>query len=161
MNHLDIYTDGSFPWPTDPEYRSDDVTGAWSYVLLFKDVTIEKSGTYSRDNDVKSTNNRCEMMGIIKALESVQRNKLITFDTITVFTDSQYAKGAISGENKARKNLDLVMRGRNVVTDLSNSGSSITFQWVKGHAGDKYNEIADGLANAALHAFKEAAKSAI
>ncbi|MGH7744663.1 MAG: ribonuclease HI [Candidatus Dormibacteria bacterium] len=151
--HLDIYTDGSFLWPNHKGYSSPDCLGAWSYVLYYKDHQIKASGTLGRYNDCKSTNNRCEMMGIIRALQRVEINPYMQFDTITVHSDSQYALGMFTGEwkvKKGTKNLDLIAEHALVDNELVRKGTRTKYLWVEGHNGNVGNELADTLANTRL-----------
>jgi ribonuclease HI len=155
---VEIYTDGSFPWPSEPEYHTPTVVGSWAYAIVFKGNTIEKVGLYGFDG-FKSTNNRCEMMGIIQALEALNRqtNKII-FQHITVFTDSQYAEGSFSRKYRLKaktKNLDLIHRCLDTIEELKQKGSEVKFQWIKGHNGNKYNEVVDELAGECLKKYKQ------
>lgn len=93
-----------------------------------------------------STNNRMEMLAVINAI-----NILPVFckHDIKVISDSQYVvKGYMQWRHewekknyKGVKNLDLWIR-------LIEAGSyhNISFEWVRGHNGNKYNEMADDLA---------------
>ncbi|KRO77018.1 MAG: ribonuclease H, partial [Methylophilales bacterium BACL14 MAG-120910-bin43] len=100
-----------------------------------------------------TTNNRMELMAVIMALESIEKEQ-----KITIFTDSTYVQKGISewivnwkrngwkSSNKQPvKNQDLWMR-----LDGSNS-SLITWEWVKGHSGHIENDRADYLANLGVH----------
>lgn len=98
-----------------------------------------------------TTNQRMELMAAIKALESFPTDGRM----LHVIADSQYlvkgitewlpgwvAKGWKGSNSKVVKNRDLWERlataaGRHVVT----------WEWVKGHAGNAGNEAADRLAN--------------
>ena len=51
--------------------------------------------------------------------------------------------GWIKGDGKPAKNPDLWQR----MLDLIKTFAKVDFQWVKGHAGDYYNERCDRLAN--------------
>ena len=73
---------------------------------------------------------------------------------ITIFTDSKYVKDGItdwikkwkqnnwkSSNRKPVKNKDLWIK-----LDNSCQKHKITWKWVKAHAGNKYNDLADKLA---------------
>ena len=85
-------------------------------------------------------------MAVIVALESLKTNKI----PIKVYSDSKYVidsitkgwlKSWIKKGFKGKKNKDLWMRYDKVCR-----GFDITFQWVKGHAGNIKNERCDVLA---------------
>ena len=67
-------------------------------------------------------------------------------EAISIYTDSQYVIGLFSKGWKAKKNIVLVGKVKERLKDFTN----ITFIWVKGHSGDKYNDMADGFAKAAI-----------
>lgn len=62
-------------------------------------------------------------------------------EPVELVADSQYVLGIASGEWNPTKNL-------NHASQLKELASKVgcTFRWVKGHSGDKYNELCDELA---------------
>lgn len=87
------------------------------------------------------TNNTAELQAIEMGLSLVPSPSL----TVEVISDSQYALGVISGEYKAKANLEIVERIKSMVR-----GMNVSFRWVKGHAGNRNNNRADELANQEL-----------
>ena len=100
--------------------------------------------------DPSTTNNKMEMMAAIKALAAVPLSL-----PIIIHSDSQYvikgatqwlrgwkARGWRKADGKPVLNQDLWMQLDGLI-----SGRTITWQWVKGHAGHEQNERVDGLAN--------------
>ena len=98
---------------------------------------------------ILTTNNRMEMLAAIVALESLTREC-----EVNLTTDSQYVKqgieswitnwkkrGWLTSAKKPVKNVDLWKR-----LDKACSEHNVTWKWVKGHSGNKYNEIVDDLA---------------
>ena len=92
-----------------------------------------------------------ELMAVIIALEKLKKLK----SEITIYTDSKYVCDAVEKkwvfgwEKKAfkgKKNEDLWRRFL-VLYRLH----KVSFQWVKGHAGNEFNERADVLAVAAAN----------
>ncbi|MFN5478023.1 MAG: ribonuclease HI, partial [Sphingobacteriales bacterium] len=75
---LTIYTDGSS--------RGNPGPGGYGTILIWKGQRKEFSGGYKR-----TTNNRMEIMGVIKGLEALNRKGL----NITVYSDSQYVVRAV------------------------------------------------------------------
>src|SRR6185437_9991831 len=83
-----------------------------------------------------STNNRMELQAVIQAIKHVDPRK-----SILIRTDSQYVTDAVSGRTIVKANGDL-WREYQEVSKLR----QVKVVWVKGHAGDPYNETADQLA---------------
>jgi ribonuclease HI len=87
-------------------------------------------------NNLQTTNNKMELTAVIEALKMYSQN--INFH---IFSDSLYVINCAQGKWKRKANLDFwgeydkVSRGKNII-----------FEWVKGHNGDKYNEMVDKLA---------------
>lgn len=98
----------------------------------------------------EGTNQRAELSAIILALEEIKAwckedNKGIYYAEVSVdiHTDSQYAIGCLSNPKwKPKANLDLIQQAKNLISEFE----SVTFTWVKGHAGTENNEYADRLA---------------
>jgi ribonuclease HI len=97
-----------------------------------------------------TTNNRMEMLAVIEALGALKRPC-----KVLLHVDSQYVmkgmtewihgwkqRGWRTADKKPVKNADLWQR-----MDEEVAKHSITWKWVKGHAGDPGNERADLLAN--------------
>lgn len=82
MINIEIYTDGSC--------NQAAKTGGWSFIIVQDNKIIkEKSGS-----EVGVTNNQCEMIAAIKALEEI--NMLEFFDSIAIklYSDSAYLVNA-------------------------------------------------------------------
>ncbi len=97
----------------------------------------------------KTTNNRMELLAVIKALEALKSPN----QTVIIYSDSKYVIDAIDKKwvygwlqkgFKDKKNKDLWLR----YLDISKL-HNIKFVWVRGHAGHKENERCDELAVAA------------
>lgn len=125
---VEIYTDGScLKNPYGP-------SGSGVVMIYGKYV---KTISYSIGS---STNNRAELTAILKALQNIKEAK--RHMPITIYTDSRYCIGVCTKTMKANKNLDLVT----TITELLSNFSQVSFKWVKGHNGNRWNEIADRLA---------------
>tara|TARA_A100001015_G_scaffold120864_1_gene134011 strand:+ start:21 stop:446 length:426 start_codon:yes stop_codon:yes gene_type:complete len=134
---LKIYTDGAC--------SGNPGKGGWAAIILDNDLNQTKiSGCES-----KTTNNRMELTAPIMALKKIKKKS-----EITIFTDSKYVKDGITGwikkwklnswkgsNRKPVKNKDLWIK-----LDNSCLKHKVTWKWVKAHAGDKYNNLADELA---------------
>ena len=101
-----------------------------------------------------------ELTAAIQALYEVTKNPLWKNRKIQMYSDSQYVKNGITSWIKNWKkngwktsnkkpvlNKDLWIRLDELYTPLE-----IEWQWVKGHAGVKYNEICDQLCQKEIHA---------
>ena len=113
---------------------------------------LESSG---RENN--TTNNRMELQAVISALKAM-KTKPDPEDQLTLYTDSQYIQKGITewirtwkrnswrtSDKKPVKNQDLWME-----LDGLSEEFSIKWIWVKGHAGNKYNERCDELTQKAI-----------
>jgi ribonuclease HI len=77
-NGLTIYTDGSS--------RGNPGPGGYGTILIWKGTRKELSGGYRL-----TTNNRMELLSVIKGLEALNRKSL----NITIYSDSQYIVRAV------------------------------------------------------------------
>ncbi|MEM9052695.1 MAG: ribonuclease HI [Bacteroidota bacterium] len=128
-----IYTDGSS--------RGNPGPGGYGAILM-----SEKGHKKSLSEGFrKTTNNRMELLSVIRALESLKKPC-----DVLIFSDSKYVvdsveKGWVFGWAKngfaKKKNPDLWKRYLNVAQN-----HQVKFEWVKGHDGNEYNEKCDQLA---------------
>ena len=134
---IKIYTDGAC--------SGNPGIGGWGAVILEnnKDEILLSGGN---DN---TTNNRMELQAAIEALKYFKNQQ-----DIILITDSKYVKDGIqswiqnwkkngwkTAAKKPVKNKQLWMELDELIVR-----HNITWEWVKGHAGNKHNEKADYLA---------------
>ena len=140
-----IYTDGSC--------RNNPGRGGWAYIIFNPETneSLEGSGGFKY-----TTNNRMEMISIIKALDN-----FTTPATLKIHSDSEYICNAfnkkwldswrkrnwIKSDKQPVKNIDLWQL---MLKKLA--PHTYSFIWVKGHAGQPQNERCDQLAQAAADA---------
>ncbi|OEH86620.1 ribonuclease HI [Desulfuribacillus stibiiarsenatis] len=132
-----IYTDGACSGNPGP--------GGWSAVLMYGEHIKELSG-----GEKDTTNNRMEMLGVIKGLENLKERC-----EVHIYTDSAYIyncfqqkwyvnwqkNGWKNSQKKPVENKDLWETMLELVEQ-----HDVHWHKVKGHSGDKWNERADVLA---------------
>ena len=140
-----IYVDGSCRANGTP-----DAPGGFGVVAIDDDKVF----TYAHQ-EVGTTNNRQEMKAILYALLNFGEKEFAP----TVYTDSIYAyttftnwmyiwamRGWKKGDNKTPENLDLIQ----AYYEYEREGYHINLKKIKGHSGDKWNDMADALATGKL-----------
>lgn len=144
-----IYTDGACKGNPGP--------GGWGALLQYGRRERELFGGESR-----TTNNRMELIAVIRALESLKRPA-----TVELYTDSQYVKNGIetwinvwkrngwkTSDRKPVKNADLWLELDQLVRE-----HHVTWHWVRGHSDTEGNQRADELANKGVDALRAAEQS--
>ena len=134
---ITIYTDGAC--------SGNPGIGGWGAVILEN----QNNEIYLNGGDDDTTNNKMELTAAIEALKYFKEQK-----KIKIITDSKYVKDGIqswiqnwkkngwkTSAKKPVKNKTLWMELDELITR-----HNITWEWVKGHNGNKYNEKADYLA---------------
>ena len=111
-----------------------------------------------------TTNQRMELTAVLEAIRSIDGPVEIHSDStyvVNCFNDTWYegwlARGWKNSQKKPVANRDL---WEPLIDLYLERADEITFTWVKGHAGNEMNELADALAVEALQQFKEDAGSA-
>jgi ribonuclease HI len=144
MKHVDIYTDGAC--------RGNPGKGGWGAVLVYKGVEKELSG-----GERMTTNNRMELSAVIAALSALREPCEITLTSDSKYVVDAVTKGwAQSWKAKGWKKAD---KSPALNADLWDKllalldYHTVTFVWVKGHAGHPYNERCDALATAFADSF--------
>lgn len=131
-----IYSDGA--------YSSSRNRGGIGLVFVKGNV---KLATFNKAFS-NTTNNQMELAAIIIAIKTIIKND---WKDITIMTDSQYVIGCATKGWKRTKNIKLWYRYDLLKEELDKRNIKINFQWVHGHDGDHYNELADKLAVMASH----------
>lgn len=133
---VEIFSDGACKGNPGP--------GGWGALLCYGAHEKELCG-----GETDTTNNRMELMAVIRALEALKRPS-----RVRVTTDSQYVKQGVTAwmerwkrngwrtaNREPVKNRDLWER-----LDQAASRHRIAWRWVRGHSGHPENERADRLA---------------
>lgn len=146
---VDIFSDGACSGNPGP--------GGWGAIL--------RSGTHEKEiwgGEPVTTNNRMELMAVIRALAMLNRSV-----NVRVHTDSQYVQKGISewihgwkkrgwktADKQPVKNEDLWR-----ALDEEAARHKVQWLWVKGHAGHPENERADALARLGVEATRKAGQT--
>ncbi len=133
-----IYTDGAA--------RGNPGPGGLGVVMIYGKHRRELSEGFSL-----TTNNRMELLAVIRGLEALRRDNL----SVKIYTDSRYVSDAVNKgwvfnwetkRFKNKKNVDLWQQFLVLYRKYK-----VQFIWIKGHASIPENERCDRLAVEASH----------
>ena len=130
---------------TDGACKGNPGPGGWGAFLRF--------GVHERDlfgGEASTTNNRMELTAVIEALRTLNRpcdvvlhvDSTYVMKGVTEWMRGWKRNGWMTSARQPVKNADL---WRALEAELEQH--TVTWRWVKGHAGDPGNERADALAN--------------
>ncbi len=130
-----VYTDGACSGNPGP--------GGWAWVV--------PDGPFGSGGETPTTNQRMELVAVIEAIRSLEGPLRIVSDStyvVNCFRDRWWEgwlrRGWVNSQKKPVANRDLW----EPLIDLYQV-RDVSFQWVKGHSGDRWNDRADELAVAA------------
>ena len=141
--------------------RGNPGPGAWATIIqdTKAQIILKSSGV-----DVPTTNNKMELIGVIRGLNGliekwIEEGISDRVSPVFVYSDSKYviegiekwvpgwkSRGWKKADNKEPENLLLWKE----LDQLKSRFDNIKFLWVKGHAGHPQNELCDSMANLAL-----------
>ena len=131
--YVELFTDGAC--------KGNPGVGGWGALMRFGETEKRLFGA-----EAETTNNRMELMAVIAALEALKNSGT----EVIVYSDSKYVVDSVEKKwvfgwqkkgFKGKKNIDLWKRFLLVYPK-----HNVKFVWVKGHAGNFYNERCDELA---------------
>jgi ribonuclease HI len=130
-----IYTDGS----------CIDKVGGWSWVWVKKSVVLENKGRVPGE----STNQIAELYAIWKSVTECSSSN------IDIYTDSQYCIGCLTTwwknwqRNGWRNSKGEAVANQELIQAILSAllSKDVRFYHVRGHRGNRYNELCDRLAN--------------
>lgn len=143
--HVQLYTDGACSGNPGP--------GGWAFLLRHPVSGSEKEDS---GGEALTTNNRMELLAVIRGLESLTRRS-----QVDLYSDSQYVlkgldewihswkkRGWKTASKTPVKNVELWQ-----TLDELRSGHDLRFHWIRGHQGHPENERCDQLAVEAARRF--------
>lgn len=148
MEHVEIFTDGACSGNPGP--------GGWGAIL--------RAGAHEKElwgGEPDTTNNRMEMLAVIRALAALKRPV-----TARVHTDSQYVQKGMTEWIQGWKKRGWKTAGKEPVKnedlwrllDGEAARHQLEWVWVRGHAGHPENERCDALARQGVEAVRKSGK---
>ena len=138
---LEMYTDGAC--------SGNPGRGGWAWVwVLDGEVVQQNSGS-----DKSTTNNRMELFAVISGLEHFSKSSQ-RVNGLKIYTDSSYVQKGITTWIKNWKKNGWKTASKQPVKnrelwetlDTLQSNLNVEWNWVKGHADNKFNNLCDSLA---------------
>jgi len=146
---LKIYSDGGCVGNPGP--------GGWAFLMVIRTFQGEQIIAKTKGFEKATTNNRMELTAVIEALRALKTMNDIPRQA-AVYTDSQYVQKGISewihtwkrnmwrtADKKPVKNQDLWMELDSLAGEFK-----LQWEWVRGHAGNEYNELCDAMVQEAM-----------
>lgn len=141
MKKIEIYTDGAC--------SNNPGDGGWACVLIYNGVQKKLCGAESN-----TTNNRMELMAVIKAFEALKEPC-----EIDLYSDSAYVVNAFlqdwitswmmnNWKTKGKDRVKNVELWQNLVSLIKKH--KVTWHKVKGHSDNEMNNLCDQLARGAI-----------
>ena len=137
MKKVVIYTDGAG--------SGNPGKGGWGAVLIYGKIEREISGS-----EEETTNNKMELTACVESLKLLKEPC-----EVELYSDSAYVVNAFNDnwidgwiKNDWKNSQKKPVANKEIWEELIALAQKhkVTFNKVKGHAGDKYNEICDALA---------------
>lgn len=149
--NIDIYTDGS-------SYHKDK-TGGWAFVVVKNDIEIYQNFGNKRDTTISVM----EMLAVYNAMKYIKKNFLDKNKNVEVniYCDSAFVVNTFLEKWYIRwremewygiKNSKLWQK---ILKIYFTKGMNVKFVKIKGHSGNKWNDIADFYAGSARKILNE------
>jgi len=140
-------------WADGSGTTSGPIGFAW--VLVHRPTGVIREG---HAGEVEGTNNRAELLAVIHGLRALKRPVVVEITTDSEYVGKAYPQGWIDAWKlknwRKVKNVDLWLElDREVSRHVK-----VTWKWVRGHTGHRFNESCDRRAGECRRAIIEAIK---
>ena len=146
---LRIYTDGGCSGNPGP--------GGWAYVMVTQTFQGTQVIAKNKGGEKDTTNNKMELTAVIMALRALKTMTNAPRQA-AVYTDSQYVQKGITEwiltwkRNSWRTSDKKPVKNKELWTELDSLAAEfpLKWEWVKGHAGNEFNEMCDAMTQDAI-----------
>jgi ribonuclease HI len=143
-----IYTDGACSGNPGP--------GGWAAILIDEDR--RRNADRLTGGEAHTTNNRMEMMAAIRALEALDEPASVTLHTDSAYLSRAFNDGWLDSwqENGWQTSSNDPVKNKELWQELLrlDEKHDVDWVWVKGHADNELNNLADSLAVDAMEEYK-------
>lgn len=150
-----IYTDGAC--------SGNPGNGGYAFLITVGEKIILKVSGYKKD----TTNNNMELTAIVKGLKHVFDGSSLKNTEVEVLSDSAYCVNSVNQgwvffweKNKWKTKSGEEVKNKELwkeLVEILSKNKNIKFEKVKGHSGNKFNEIVDKEAKDAIKRLKQEA----
>lgn len=145
MKDVTIYTDGACSGNPGP--------GGWAAILIAGDNSKKLTG-----GERHTTNNRMELTAALEALKAIDEPATVTLHTDSAYLSNAFNKGWLESwqDNnwKTSSNNDVKNKGLWQALAVQAERHDVEWVWVKGHADNELNNMADELAVTVMEQYK-------
>jgi ribonuclease HI len=145
MTDVTIYTDGACSGNPGP--------GGWAAIIIADDKSDRITG-----GEPHTTNNRMELTAALEALKALDESSNVTLHTDSAYLSNAFNQGWLDSwqENDWQTASNDDVKNQQLWKDLLDQADrhNVEWVWVKGHADNELNNMADELAVAALEQYK-------
>lgn len=148
MKDVTIYTDGACSGNPGP--------GGWAALVIPEGAGQEAKRLTG--GEPHTTNNRMELRAALEALKSLEEAANVTLYTDSAYLSNAFNQGWLDSWQKndwqTSSNNDVKNKGLWKALLRQTERHKVDWQWVKGHADNELNNIADEMAVAAMEQYK-------
>lgn len=145
MKDVTIYTDGACSGNPGP--------GGWAAIILDGEEADQLTG-----GEQHTTNNRMELRAALEALKSLDSSTDVTLHTDSAYLSNAFNQGWLDSwqENNWQTSSNDDVKNKQLWKALLDQADrhDVDWIWVKGHADNELNNMADELAVSAMEEFK-------
>ena len=153
MQDVTIYTDGACSGNPGP--------GGWAAILFYEgetDITGEPAVDQLDGGARHTTNNQMEMTAALEALEALEASSRVRLHTDSAYLSNAFNKGWLENwqKNGWKTASKKPVKNKGLWQKLLRAAErhEVEWIWVKGHADNEYNILADEMAVSAMEKYK-------